>query len=164
MGKHCILIVDDEQAILDLAVDTLKKYNYKVITAKSGEEGLDMLIQHPVNLIVSDQRMGGISGVEFLKIVKKKYPNIITIMLTGFAETEMAMKAVNEAGIYKFIVKPWDMLDFRNTVERALELQYLIMEKEELMKKLALQKRIFQQISREYPDIIRPKNKSVVDC
>ncbi len=164
MGKHCILIVDDEQAILDLAVDTLKKYDYNVITAKSGEEGLDMLIQHPVNLIVSDQRMDGISGVEFLKIVKKKYPNIITIMLTGFAETETAMKAVNEAGIYKFIVKPWNMLDFRNTVERALELQYLIMEKEELMKKLALQKRIFQQISREYPDIIKPKNKSVVDC
>jgi DNA-binding NtrC family response regulator len=164
MGKHCILIVDDEQAILDLAVDTLKKYDYKVITAKSGEEGLDMLIQYPVNLIVSDQRMDGISGVEFLKIVKKKYPNIITIMLTGFAETETAMKAVNEAGIHKFIVKPWNMFDFRNTVERALELQHLIMEKEELMKKLALQKRIFQQISREYPDIIKPKNKSVVDC
>jgi len=163
MGKHCILIVDDEQAILDLAADTLKKKEYTVITAKSGEDGLDMLVQHPVNLIVSDQRMDGISGIEFLKIAKKKYPNIITIMLTGFAEKETAMKAVNEAGIYKFIVKPWNVMDFRNTVERALELQHLIMEKDMLIKKLALQKKIFQQIRKEYPDIIRPKNKTVAD-
>jgi DNA-binding NtrC family response regulator len=154
MSRHRILVVDDEQAILDLAISTLKKYDYQVITAGSGEEGLDVLTRHPVDLIISDQRMGGISGIEFLKMVKKEYPNIITIMLTGFAETETAMRAVNEAGIYKFIVKPWNIVDFRNTVERALELRHLISEKDALMKKLTLQKKILQQIKKEYPDII----------
>ncbi|MFH2066304.1 MAG: response regulator [Pseudomonadota bacterium] len=163
MSRPCILVVDDEQVILDLAANTLKKYDYQVITAGSGEEGLDMLIRHPVDLIISDQRMGGISGIEFLKIVKKEYPNIITIMLTGFAETETAMRAVNEAGIYKFIVKPWNIADFRNTVERAMELQHLISEKDALMKKLALQKKILQKIKKEYPDIIRLKETSAVD-
>ncbi|RJP78996.1 MAG: response regulator [Desulfobacteraceae bacterium] len=163
MSRRCILVVDDEQAILDLAANTLEKYDYQVITAGSGEEGLDMLIRHPVDLIISDQRMGGISGIEFLKIVKKEYPNIITIMLTGFAETETAMRAVNEAGIYKFIVKPWNIADFRNTVERALDLHHLISEKDALMKKLALQKKILQKIQKEYPDITRLKETSAVD-
>ena len=147
-----VLVVDDEQAILDLAIDTLKQLDYQVITAKSGEEGLEVLRRHPIDLIVSDQRMDGMSGVEFLKIVREEYPGILTIMLTGYADTETAMQAVNEAGIYKFIVKPWKIVDFRNTLERAFELQHLIFEKDELKNILAWQQEVLQGIHKEHPE------------
>jgi len=158
---YTILIVDDEEAILELAVKTLKNDDYELVTAKSGEEGLDKLKMVKANLVISDQKMDGMSGVDFLKKAKKLYPGLITIMLTGYAESETAIKAKNDAGVYRFITKPWDTIDFRITVERALEMQHLIMEKGELKKRLEEQRAILKEVERMIPGLIQKEEEAL---
>ena len=159
--KYTILIVDDEVAILELAVKTLRNDDYELVTAKNGEEGLVKLNMVKANLIISDQKMDGMSGVDFLKKAKNLYPNLITIMLTGYAEPETAIKAKNDAGVYRFIVKPWNTIDFRITVKRALEMQHLIMEKCELEKRLEEQRAILKEVERMFPGLIQKEEEAL---
>jgi response regulator RpfG family c-di-GMP phosphodiesterase len=80
-----------------------------------------LLKKHNVQLVISDHKMPGMTGVEFLQQVKVLYPEIITIMLTGHDETEIAIDAINEAGVNKFILKPWENVILKTTIRRALE-------------------------------------------
>jgi len=159
--KHKILIVDDEEAILELAVKTLRDDDYEMVTAKSGEEGLDKLKMYKANLIISDQKMDGMSGVDFLKKAKDHYPNLITIMFTGYAEPETVINAKNDAGVYRFITKPWNTIDFRITVKRALEMQHLIIEKCELVKRLEEQRAILKEIERMLPGLVQKEEETL---
>ena len=95
-----------------------------------------MLKRYDVHLVISDQKMPGMIGLDFLKRVKSDYPQILTIMLTGQAEIEIAMSAINEAGVYKFILKPWDDYDLKVTVRRALEALELICERDSLLQQV----------------------------
>ncbi len=126
MTKHTILIVDDEEMILKSIYRVLRNEDYQILTAQSGEQGLGMLKEQYVDLVISDQKMPGMNGLDFLQRVKTEYPHILTIMLTGQAEIEIAMDAINEAGVYKFILKPWNDNNLKITVKRALETLELI--------------------------------------
>ena len=120
--KRCtILAVDDEKLILNTIKRLLRNENYTLLTAQSGLEGLKLLKKHNVQLVISDQKMPGMTGLEFLKQVKVLYPEIFTIILTGHGETEIFMDAINEAGVNKFILKPWENVILKTTIRRALE-------------------------------------------
>ncbi len=121
MKRYTILAVDDSQQILDSIKHILRNENYNLLTARSGIEGLKLLKKHNVQLVISDHKMPGMTGVEFLQQVKVLYPEIITIMLTGHDETEIAIDAINEAGVNKFILKPWENVILKTTIRRALE-------------------------------------------
>jgi len=153
MTKHTILIVDDEEMILKSIVRVLRNENYKVLTAQSGAEGLAVLKEYDVHLIISDQKMPGMNGLEFLKHVKRDYPQILTIMLTGHAEIEIAMNAINEAGVYKFILKPWDDNNLKITIRRALETLELIWERDSLVQQVKARDAVLQNLEKEYPGI-----------
>lgn len=155
MEKRTILIVDDEEIILELTVNALKADNFNLLTAKSGEEGLDKLGANEVHLVISDQNMTGMTGLEFLQMVKVKYPSVITIMLTGYADLETAVNAINNAGVYKFIIKPWNVFDLRATIWRALEMQLVLSEKSVLLDKIKKYEDIFTNLSQTHPDIIK---------
>ena len=119
--KYSILIVDDEKMVLKIVEEILLQDNYNVITAQSGREGLEKLAQHSVDMVISDQKMPGMDGVDFLTRVKLIYPEILTVLLTAYAEIEIAIKAINEAGITKFIQKPFHVDDFRITIRNIFE-------------------------------------------
>jgi response regulator RpfG family c-di-GMP phosphodiesterase len=121
MKRYTILAVDDSQQILDSIKHILRNEKYNLLTARSGIEGLKLLKKHNVQLVISDHKMPGMTGVEFLQQVKVLYPEIITIMLTGHDETEIAIDAINEAGVNKFILKPWENVILKTTIRRALE-------------------------------------------
>ena len=121
MKHRTLLIVDDEPMILKAVLRILRNDNYTIFTAESAEEGLKILEGRKMDLVVSDQNMPGMTGVEFLQKVKADHPKILTIMLTGQADISVAMQAINEAGVYKFILKPWDDSDFKLSIRRALE-------------------------------------------
>jgi response regulator RpfG family c-di-GMP phosphodiesterase len=121
MKRYTILVVDDEQLVLNSIKRILRNENYNLLTAQSGIKGLKLLKEHNVQLVISDHLMPGMTGVEFLQQVKVLYPEIITIMLTGHAETEIAIDAINEAGVNKFILKPWENVILKTTIRRALE-------------------------------------------
>jgi response regulator RpfG family c-di-GMP phosphodiesterase len=125
-----ILLVDDETNILSALKRTLRRDGYAILTASSGEEGLALLAEHEVGVIISDQRMPYMTGVEFLRKVKMSYPKTLRIVLSGYTELESVTSAINEGAIYKFLTKPWDDDLLRDNIREAF--QYYEMEQENL--------------------------------
>ena len=115
-----IMIVDDESANLRL-LERLFRRDYNVLTADSGEDALQILQQHDVALIITDQRMPGMSGVELLKHAAEIRPHTVRMILTGYTDVESLVEALNSGQVYKYITKPWSNDDLRLTVSRALE-------------------------------------------
>lgn len=114
-----LLLVDDEDNIVSSLRRLLRRDGYKIITASGGEEGLRRLAEHEVDVIVSDQRMPGMTGVEFLHRAKALYPNTVRMVLSGYTELQSIIDAVNEGAIYKFLTKPWDDERLRGHVAEA---------------------------------------------
>lgn len=119
--KYRLLLVDDELGIVKALTRVFRQENYEVITAGSGKEALEKLAQGPVHLMISDFMMPGMNGAQLLHEVKLRSPETIRIMLTGHANTDAVMGAINEGAVYKFILKPWNDDDLRVTVALALE-------------------------------------------
>jgi response regulator RpfG family c-di-GMP phosphodiesterase len=136
MKRHTILVVDDEKLILNSIKHILRNENYHLLTAQSGIEGLKLLKKHNVQLVISDQKMPEMTGLEFLKQVKVLYPEILSIMLTAFADIGVAVDAINEAGIYRYIVKPWENTYLKITVRQALVSLELELERDKLLKQV----------------------------
>ena len=126
--RHTVLIVDDEMGVLKALKRVFIDEDYAIITAENAPDGLSALAVNNVNLVISDYQMPGMSGIEFLKIVKERHPNTIRIMLTGVTDTNVVMGAVKDGAVYKFITKPWNDEDLRLTVKLALAQYDLIRE------------------------------------
>ena len=119
--KYRLLLVDDEVAIVNALRRVFRQENYEIVTASSGPDGLARLAEGEVHLVISDFMMPGMNGAQFLREVKQRSPDTIRIMLTGHANTDAVMGAINEGAVYKFILKPWNDDDLRITVALALE-------------------------------------------
>lgn len=115
-----ILIVDDEPANLRL-MERLFRRDYQVVTALSGKEALELLKQHDVALIISDQRMPGMTGIEFLKSAAELRRQTVRIILTGYTDVNALVEAINSGVVYKYVTKPWLNEDLQQTVKRGLE-------------------------------------------
>lgn len=105
--KHSILIVDDEPDILQSLLGLLRR-EFQLFTATSGEEALAILKEHPIHVIMTDQRMPGMTGVELMRQVRADYPESIRIVFTGYADIKAVVEAINTGGLYRYITKPWD--------------------------------------------------------
>jgi response regulator RpfG family c-di-GMP phosphodiesterase len=116
-----ILLVDDEANITSALKRTLRRDGYNILTANSGAEGLDLLAIHEVGVIISDQRMPQMTGVDFLRRVKALYPKTFRIVLSGYTELESVTSAINEGAIYKFLTKPWDDEQLRENIREAFQ-------------------------------------------
>lgn len=127
-----LLCVDDERNILSSLRRVFRKSGYKVEVADGGQNGLDLLGRAPANVVISDMRMPEMDGAEFLKEVANRWPDTVRILLTGYSDMESTISAVNEAGIYRYINKPWNEDDLRLTVAQALEQQELKRDRERL--------------------------------
>ena len=153
--KQTILVVDDEDAVIRTITKILMLDGHKVLSSLSGEEGLSLLAQNNIDLVISDLKMPGMNGLEFLQKVRIDYPHILTILLTGHGNLETALQAINEAGVYKFILKPWDINDLRITVKRALELRELTLERDSLQREVVRQEIVLRDLERENPGIFK---------
>lgn len=115
-----ILYIDDEEDNLTVFYSTFRR-KYKVYLATSGQEGLEIMEKHPVNLVITDQRMPKMTGIEFLEKIIPKYPECIRMVLTGYSDVEAIIQAINKGRVYRYITKPWGKDDLRITIEQALE-------------------------------------------
>lgn len=97
----------------------LRRDGYHIITANSGAEALDLLAMHPVHVILSDQRMPGMSGTELLDKVKNLYPDTVRIILSGYTDLNVVTEAVNRGAVFRFLTKPWDDAMLRDQVRDA---------------------------------------------
>jgi two-component system NtrC family sensor kinase len=116
---HSLLIVDDERPIVD-SLHGLFRRDYNVFTATSAFEGLEVLAREKIHVVLSDQRMPQMSGTEFLRCVKEHYPDTIRILVTGYADIEAVISAVNFGQIYGYIAKPWKPDEFELLVRQAV--------------------------------------------
>lgn len=133
-----LLFVDDEENVLNSLRRIFLDENYTILTAPSAQKALELLARQPVQLIVSDHRMPGMTGAELLKQVRERYPETIRIMLTGYADVNSIMGAVKDGAVYKFITKPWNDEDLRLTVSLALQ-QYVLLRENRRLKEIARQ-------------------------
>lgn len=118
--SYKIIVVDDEPANLRV-LERLFRRDYEVITAESGEEALRLLGQHDAALVITDQRMPGMTGVELLKHTATIRPHMVRLILTGYTDVGTLVEAINSGLVYKYVTKPWDNEELRLTVSRALE-------------------------------------------
>jgi len=125
--QHTVLFVDDEESILHSLKRLLRKEGYRIHTATNGNDGLEILKEQDVNLVVTDQRMPGMSGTEFLAKVKENYPEVIRIVLSGYTEVDSITESINKGHIYKFMLKPWNDQNLKLEIKQALE-QYDLMQ------------------------------------
>jgi diguanylate cyclase (GGDEF)-like protein/PAS domain S-box-containing protein len=117
--RRTLLLVDDEENVVAALKRLLRRDGYHIVTAHSGAEGLQRLAEVEVDVIVSDQRMPGMTGVEFLRRAKALYPDTVRMVLSGYTELQSITDAVNEGAIYKFLTKPWDDERLRAHIEEA---------------------------------------------
>jgi DNA-binding NtrC family response regulator len=117
-AKHCLLIIDDEPNVCDSVHDLLRR-EFRVLKAHSAQEGYEIMQQEEVHIIMSDQRMPQVTGVELLARVKSKYPQAVRMLFTGFADLESIIAAINQGHIYGFLKKPWQPEELEAAVRQA---------------------------------------------
>jgi len=161
MNVHTLLFVDDEENILNSLKRLFRREGYNILTAKNATEALKLLEDNPVSLILSDQRMPGMSGVEFLKQVKEKYPDIIRMILTGYADINAAVEAINQGEVYRFITKPWNEEDLKATIHSALKHYELIVENRRLQQMIMRQNQELKKLNEELEQKVQERTREL---
>ena len=165
-----ILIVDDEEAILETMAFTFED-EYDVLTAPSAPEALGVLDAHaPIAAVITDQRMPEMTGVEFLARVYERHPNTTRIILTGYADGDAMVRAINEGHVYAYVTKPWEPDELKQLVHRAVELHRLRLQNERLLENVKQANRFLEAAIDEIPvgalvadaeGVVRAINRSV---
>lgn len=156
---HVVLLVDDEVGVRRALRRTIKDEGYEILEAASGEDALAILQSQKVDVIISDHSMPSMSGLDLLRRARLVRPDSLRIILTGQADLDTVVTAVNEDGIYRFLLKPWDNLDLKvmlrlavrhlDAERRNAELLGILREHPELLEKLAEQKRQAASVARD---------------
>ena len=155
------MLVDDEEHVI-AALERLLRYDgYRILRANSARQGLEMLASHDVGVVISDQRMPEMSGVEFLTRVKELYPESIRIVLSGTADFDSVKEAINQGAIYKFFSKPWDNEVLRVDVMEAFWRQELAHEKEHLLQEIQAANDQLAQVNLELAAAMESKDRQI---
>lgn len=140
--KYSILYVDDEEQNL-ISFKAAFRREYNIYIALSGEEGLKILHDNKIDLIITDQRMPNMTGIQFLEKVIPQYPDTVRMILTGFSDVEAIIGAINTGRVYRYITKPWDETELHMTIENACQLAELQSKNKELI--LDLKQKVEEQ-------------------
>lgn len=146
-AKPCLLVVDDESGVCD-SVHDLLRLEFRVLKARNADEGYRLMQEHEVHVVMTDQRMPKVSGVEMLTAVRVRHPQAVRILFTGYADLESVIAAINQGRVFRFLRKPWlpeelegavrDAIDeYRQTVDQVEQGDRLRAEVAELRHRLA---------------------------
>lgn len=133
--KIKVLYVDDEVHNLQSFKATFRR-TFDVFIAESGAEGLKVFQENDIDIILTDQRMPGMTGIELLVEIRKINPEPMRILLTGYSDINAVIDAINKGQVYRYLNKPWQEEELKNTIESAFEVYHLRRENKELIKKL----------------------------
>ncbi|MBW2222588.1 MAG: sigma-54-dependent Fis family transcriptional regulator, partial [Deltaproteobacteria bacterium] len=158
MNDYKILVVDDNTDILDVLELTLAE-DYHIFKAQRAQEALDILSQQEIDLTITDQRMPGMTGVEFLEKTLAYNPHMIKILLTGYTDTENLIRAINQGKVYKYITKPFKLEELQLVVKRALEHYETGRENERLYQEL---QKTHKDLGKDYQKLQKEVTKSEI--
>src|SRR5205085_11225982 len=133
--KHCLLVVDDEPDLVH-SVQDLLRFEYRVLGATRATEGLKLMESEPVHIVMSDQRMPEMTGVEFLKRLRERYPDTVRLLFTAYADIKAVINAINQGMVYRYITKPWEPQDLQTVLKQATEHYDLLAERKQLLQEL----------------------------
>ncbi|MCD4781848.1 MAG: hybrid sensor histidine kinase/response regulator [Candidatus Omnitrophica bacterium] len=136
MEETNILFLDDEESILRSIKGLFMDSSFRIVTTSDPDEAMEIIEKGNIKVVFSDHRMPKITGVEFLKKIKKKHPSIIRILFTGYADIQSIEDAINLAQVYHFVNKPWDTNDLKVTISNAIAHYDLMAENKKLVKNL----------------------------
>ncbi len=133
-----MLVVDDEADVV-YAIKELLRFDYRVLGATRGREGIEILAQEEVDVVMTDQRMPDMTGVELLHHVREVYPDTTRLLVTGYADLQGVIDAINEGNVYRYITKPWEAGELQMVVRDAVERHDLVVERQRLLAQLERQ-------------------------
>jgi putative nucleotidyltransferase with HDIG domain len=160
---HTVLFVDDEVNILKALQRLLRTENMNVVCASRGQEALEVMERTPAQVVVSDQRMPEMPGVEFLSAVRERHPDVVRMMLTGYTEMKVAVEAINRGEIYRLITKPWNDDELRATIRQAFDHSDLKREIKRLNHVTREQNFKLQDMNRNLEQKVRERTKQVAE-
>ncbi len=159
--KRTLLLVDDEENIVSALKRLLRRDGYHVVTASNGPQGLQRLAEHEVDVILSDQRMPGMTGVEFLRRAKELYPDTVRMVLSGYTELTSITDAINEGSIYKFLTKPWDDERLRMHIEEAFKHKEMVDENHRLGSAVQYANEELAQVNERLQKLLKAQHEQI---
>ncbi|MGV3624905.1 MAG: response regulator [Archangium sp.] len=152
-----ILVVDDEENVFKSLSRCLRREGYQLTHAATPEEALRLLAQHDFHIVLSDHLMPGMTGLQFLTLVRSRFPNAVRIMLTGHADLQTAIDAINRGHIYRFLSKPWDDLELKAALYFALEYRKESLENRRLLSMIRTESLTATRLEAKHPGITHVK-------
>jgi signal transduction histidine kinase len=147
-ARHTLLVVDDEPDVVKSVKDLLR-LDYRVLGATRATDAMEMMAKEEVHLVMTDQRMPEMTGVEFLKRVRGQYPEAVRLLFTGYADIRAVIDAINQGNVYRYITKPWDPDELQTVIREAAERFDLIVERNRLFALLQEQNRNLETANSE---------------
>lgn len=163
--KHLLLFVDDEESITKSLQRLFRKEGYEIYTASSGQEGLERLkeVGKSFSLIISDQRMPGMTGAEFLEKAKEIFPQAIRILLTGYSDMDAIVDAVNKGEIHRYFTKPWNDDDLVLQIRQSLEQYELVVENRRLLALTEKQNKELKEFNKSLEEKVAERTREVTE-
>ena len=155
MEKSKLLLVDDEPNLTAALVRSLDRTQFEIFTADSAQQGLMILAGNEIDVVVSDERMPGMTGSQFLTEVRKKWPNTIRMILSGQADLEAAVRAINEGEVYRFLLKPCHPKELQMTILQGLQQKKLVAQSRKLLQEHQKNVNILETLEKDNPGITR---------
>src|SRR3954467_14307344 len=146
--KHTLLVVDDEPDVVK-SIQDLLRFDYKVLGATRATDGLRLLQEQPVHVVLTDQRMPEMTGVEFLRRLREQFPDTVRLLVTGYADIRAVIDAINQGNVYRYITKPWEPEELQAVIREAAERYELVAERKRLMEELKAKNEQLQQTNEE---------------
>jgi two-component system, probable response regulator PhcQ len=150
---HTILLVDDEPRVLDALRRTLRDSGYRLLTARDGHEALGIIAAGGVDVLVSDIDMPGMSGIELVKEVRRRHPDVVRLLLTGDASLESALEAINDGEVYRYLVKPWKTTELRTILADAFARLAELRAAARASVRVSARERMLDELEGEHPGI-----------
>lgn len=151
--SHTLLIVDDEPSILAALRRTLRGESYRILTTSDPSEALGIIEREHVDLMISDIDMPKMSGLELVAHVRHSFPEVVRILLTGRGSLETAMRAINDGEVYRFLTKPWNDAELRETIHQAVQRLEELRRAATAEKNAIRRRQLMAELEREHPGI-----------
>jgi two-component system, probable response regulator PhcQ len=155
MQKSKLLLVDDEPNLTSALVRSLDRSQFEIFTADSAQKGLMILAGNDIDVVVSDERMPGMTGSQFLSEVRKQWPNTIRMILSGQADLEAAVRAINEGEVYRFLLKPCHPKELQMTILQGLQHKRLVEQSRKLLQEHQKTMSLLETLEKDNPGITK---------
>jgi DNA-binding NtrC family response regulator len=174
-GTYTVLVVDDEENVLRSLERLFRREPYRLLTAASAEEALAAVEREPVHLVMADQRMPGMTGIQLIQRIREQHPEVMRVVFTGYIDMNTAIDAINKGQVFRFVTKPWRDDDLKTVVRQALIQYELVAENHKLMDLIERQnlrlRQLNQQLEKQVArrtetirDFLRAKDKELSDA